>query len=182
MRDLTIRRALVLLLVFVLPCAVPLSASESSASPTPCSSAPYHQFDFWVGDWKAFDVATGAKDAHVRVDRILDGCVLREQYDGASGHRGQSFSMYDASRQVWHQTWVTNRGELLIIEGTFRGGAMVLTGADINTSGQQRRVRGEWKPVSGGVRETAVTSTDGGKTWQPWFDLIFRPADAGQSR
>jgi ketosteroid isomerase-like protein len=24
------------------------------------------------------------------------------------------------------------------------------------------------------VRETTVTSTDGGKTWKPWFDLIFR--------
>jgi hypothetical protein len=26
----------------------------------------------------------------------------------------------------------------------------------------------------GVVRETAVTSTDGGKTWQQWFDLVFR--------
>ncbi len=26
------------------------------------------------------------------------------------------------------------------------------------------------------VRETAVTSTDKGKTWKPWFDLVFRPA------
>jgi hypothetical protein len=29
--------------------------------------------------------------------------------------------------------------------------------------------------MTGGVRETAVTSTDGGTTWQPWFDLVFRP-------
>jgi ketosteroid isomerase-like protein len=29
--------------------------------------------------------------------------------------------------------------------------------------------------MSGGVRETAVTSTDGGKSWKPWFDLVFRP-------
>jgi ketosteroid isomerase-like protein len=43
------------------------------------------------------------------------------------------------------------------------------------TNGNERQVRGTWKPVSRGVRETAVTSTDGGKTWKPWFDLIFRP-------
>jgi hypothetical protein len=36
-------------------------------------------------------------------------------------------------------------------------------------------VRGTWKPADGGVRETAIVSTDAGKTWQPWFDLIFRP-------
>jgi hypothetical protein len=27
----------------------------------------------------------------------------------------------------------------------------------------------------GAVRETAMASTDGGKTWEPWFDLWFRP-------
>jgi hypothetical protein len=24
-------------------------------------------------------------------------------------------------------------------------------------------------------RETADRSTDGGKTWTPWFDIVFRP-------
>jgi len=36
------------------------------------------------------------------------------------------------------------------------------------------RVRGTWTPVADGVRESAVTSSDGGKTWKPWFDLSFR--------
>jgi DICT domain-containing protein len=52
---------------------------------------------------------------------------------------------------------------------------MVLSGADRTDDGKERRVRGIWKPEDGGVRETAVTSTDGGKTWKPWFDLVFRP-------
>jgi hypothetical protein len=52
---------------------------------------------------------------------------------------------------------------------------MVLGGIDRTTSGDERTVRGIWKPVDGGVRETASTSTDGGKTWKPWFDLMFRP-------
>ena len=29
--------------------------------------------------------------------------------------------------------------------------------------------------MGGTVRESAVTSSDAGKTWQPWFDLSFRP-------
>jgi hypothetical protein len=84
-------------------------------------------------------------------------------------------SIYDRSRKVWHQSWFTNRGELLVIEGTFQLGEMVLTGADRLANGKDRRVRGIWKPEANGIRETAVTSTDGGKTRTPWFDLIFRP-------
>lgn len=177
-RHLMLRRNAVLMAIWILVLSsASISAAKGSASSPLCSAAPYHQFDFWVGNWNAFDAATGSKAAHVRVDRILDGCVLREQYDGADGHRGQSFSIYDASRKVWHQTWVTNRGELLMIEGKLEGDAMVLTGSNLNSQGEERQVRGDWKPVKGGVRETVVTSTDGGKTWKPWFDLIFRPAD-----
>jgi ketosteroid isomerase-like protein len=67
---------------------------------------------------------------------------------------------------------VTNRGELLVIEGKFEQGKMVLSGED---RAKAALVRGEWKPEQGNVRETAVISKDGGKTWEPWFDLIFRP-------
>jgi len=151
------------------------SAAQSPA-PKACDGAAYRQFDFWVGDWDAFEVATQLKDAHVKVERILDGCVLHEIYEGADGHKGQSFSIYDSTRKVWQQTWVTNHGRLLVIEGSLRDGAMVLAGTDRNPDGAERRVRGTWKPVQGGVRETAVTSLDGGTTWQPWFDLMFRPA------
>lgn len=153
--------------------AVPLVDPPQSAS---CASAEYRQFDFWIGDWDAFDVDKPAvKVAHNRVDPILGGCVLLEDYQGTNGSKGQSFSIYDASTGVWHQTWMTNRGRLLVIEGKFEDGEMVLTGVDHAADGKERRVRGTWKPASGDVRETAVTSTDGGKTWQPWFDMMFRP-------
>lgn len=139
-----------------------------------CRAAEYHQFDFWVGDWDAFQVGSATPVARVQVDRILDGCVLREDYQDTAGHKGQSFSIYDEARNVWHQSWVTNRGELLVIEGTFRDGQMVLSGVDGAKPGRTV-VRGMWKPVDGGVREKALTSADGGRTWKPWFDLMFRP-------
>ncbi len=160
------------------PIAKSLAAQSSieSANAKPCSAPEYHQFDFWAGDWEAFDLDDhNAKVARNRVDRILDGCVLLEDYRQNDGTRGESFSMYDAARKVWHQSWVTNHGVLLTIEGKMQNGEMVLSGSDRATDGKERQVRGVWKPEDGGVRETAVRSTDGGKTWSPWFDLMFRP-------
>jgi len=151
-----------------------LWSQQQSKSP-PCSGLEYHQFDFWVGDWDAFSTDKPATpEARLRVDRILGGCVVREDYRDVYGHEGQSFSIYDASRKVWHQTWVTNRGELLLLDGGWRNGGMILSGHDLH-NGKPRQVRGIWKAEKLGVRESAFTSFDGGKTWTPWFDLIFRP-------
>jgi len=155
--------------------------SRQSVTPNSCAAQEFRQFDFWLGDWDAFDVGKPAIVARTRVDPILDGCVLREDYESANGLRGQSFTLYDPSRKVWHQSWATNRGQLLVIEGKLEAGEMILAGADRTAEGQERRVRGIWKPVDGGVRETAVISTDAGRTWQPWFDLIFRTHAQGDA-
>lgn len=166
---------------FVLVCLVArvvpslVAFTSQSSTPVSCSAPEYHQFDFWLGDWDVFDIATGAKVSRVRITRILDGCVVHEDYQSVDGHKGESFSIYDASRKVWHQTWVTNRGRLLVVEGRIEDGSMILRGVDRTAAGEERDVRGIWKPVEGGVRESAFTSLDGGKTWLPWFDLMFRP-------
>lgn len=155
--------------------------SPSAAQPSFCAAPEYHQFDFWLGDWDAHDVGSPNKIvARNKVDRLLDGCVLREDYQGSNGGEGQSFSIYDATRKVWHQSWVTNHGKLLVIEGKFQDGEMILAGTDYSATGQPT-IRGIWKLEDGGVRETAATSTDGGTTWKPLFDLIFRPHDPASS-
>ena len=177
---MTIHRKKFSLMLGLLFCFMLLAAMNSpiAAFPTQsaasCASAEYRQFDFWLGDWDVFEFTGTAKVAHVRVERVLDGCALREQYEDGTGLKGESLSIYDSSRGVWHQSWFTNRGQLLAIEGEFRQGEMVLKGADRTSAGKERLVRGTWRAVKGGVRETAVRSTDGGKTWQPWFDLMFR--------
>jgi len=160
----------------------PVSLVSRVEAPAPssagyCSSADYRRFDFWIGNWDVFDVAAPkVVSAHVRVDSILGGCVLHEQYQDPSGARGESFTIFDSTRGVWHQTWVTNHGRLLTIEGKFESGQMVLQGSDLTADHKHRIVRGIWKAEDGGVRETAATSLDDGKTWQPWFDLLFRAA------
>jgi hypothetical protein len=164
----------ILVFIFSSSGAVPVSGLSTPASPE-CSASEYHQFDFWIGNWDAFNVDSPSKlEAHLRVDSILQGCVLREDYRDVHGHEGQSFSIYDASRKTWHQTWVTNRGELLLLDGAFQNGQMVLSGHDLE-NGKRNDIRGTWKLENGHVRETAVRSLDGGKSWQPWFDMVFVP-------
>jgi hypothetical protein len=151
-------------------------ATPAPARPAGCATPEHRQFDFWIGDWDTYEV--GRPDSIVarnRVDPILDDCVLREVYEGRNGLVGQSFSIYDAARQVWHQSWVTNRGQVLVLEGRMAGDRMVLIGADRAPDGRSNQLRGVWRTVDGGVRETAETSANGGKTWKPLFDLVFRP-------
>ncbi len=168
-------------LALLLCAAAATSFAVADSAPAACASPEYRSFDFWIGNWDAFDVSNPkVKVASNRVSRILGGCVLLEDYQGENGSHGESFSIYDAGRKVWHQNWVTNRGVLLVIEGGMHGDEMVLEGVD-HSKGEEKLVRGTWKPEQGGVRETAVTSLDGGKTWTPWFDMVFRRAETGTS-
>jgi hypothetical protein len=88
--------------------------------------------------------------------------------------KAKASAFYDASTKMWHQTWVTNRGELLLLSGRLQDGEMILSGHNLD-KGKLRQVRGIWKPEKDGAREIASTSLDGGETWTPWFDLMFRP-------
>ena len=152
----------------------PAAANVQSAMP--CANATYRQFDFWIGDWDVFDVQRPAVVvAHAHVELILNGCVLHELYQGIEGHKGESFTIYDVTRDTWHQSWVNDHGYLLTIEGRLRGSAMILEGTDHLPNGKPRQVRVEWRPEDRGVREVAVRSTDGGVTWVPWFDILFLP-------
>jgi hypothetical protein len=152
----------------------PLLPQQSRA--TQCVAPEYRQFDFWLGDWDVFDFDDpNTRVARVQVERMLDRCVLRESYTDNNGRQGQSLCTFDIGSKLWHQTWVTNGGQLLLLDGNLRGGEVVLSAVEHTADGKARHVRGRWKAVDGGVRETADTSPDGGKGWKPSFDPMFRP-------
>jgi hypothetical protein len=150
------------------------AAMQSKAAP-PCARAEYHQFDFFIGDWDAYDVGSQKVKAHNVITRMLGGCAVREVYSRPDGYIGESFSVYDSVRAVWHQSWVTNRGEVLLLDGGVRNGDMVLSGPTPGLNGMRATIRGIWHAqANGSVRETAEQSSDGGTTWTPVFDLEFR--------
>ena len=148
-----------------------------TAAPAPhCTAPEYHALDFWLGDWDTYNPdGSGPSQARNHVSSILEGCVVHEVYDQYDGHRGESFSMYDITRGLWHQTWVTNRGELLVLEGRFDAGVLTLVGSNLDAHGKPETIKGIWKAQGKGVRETAYISRDGGKTWARYFDILFLP-------
>ena len=157
-----------------------LSALMASTASSQCRTPEQRQFDFWVGDWDAYDLSDTAKAvARVQVTSIMDGCVVREVYAQTDGLDGESFSLWDASRGRWHQSWVTNRGALLLLEGRLEGARMVLTAPERKPDGSSTLLRGMWWRDGANVRHQAERSTDGGRTWTAVWDMVFRPHREG---
>jgi len=153
-----------------------VSAALTPRPPAACAAPEFRQFDFFAGDWDTYDVTDPSKVvARNRVTVVLDGCAVREVYQQDDGLVGESLSIYDASRRGWHQSWVTNRGGLLLLNGGLEGKRMVLTGPDRAADGTPSLLRGIWWKDGADVRERALRSADGGKTWTPVFDIVFRP-------
>jgi hypothetical protein len=154
-------------------------AQTPPPAPPPACTAPEHrQFDFWLGQWTV--VAGGKHAGDSRIESILDGCVLLENWTGASGSVGKSFNTYNRQTGQWEQFWVDNQGTRLFLRGGFSNGHMVLTGQqdqpDAKT-GKTQRERITWTPnADGSVRQLWETSTDDGKTWAVSFDGLYTRA------
>jgi len=100
-------------------------------------------------------------------------------YEQTDGMRGESFSTYDAGTKRWHQSWVTNRGELLLLDGGLRGGRMEFSATEHARDGSASEVRVVWWREGATVREKAERSRDGGRSWRLLFDIVFRPHAKG---
>ncbi len=156
-------------------------ARADAAAAAPCSAPEYHQLDFWVGDWDVYEPG-GKLQGHNKVEKVYDGCVLQEHWVGTEGDTGSSFNIYDASRQVWNETWVSNHGYLLSFDGRLHGKDMVLIGQHLDPHGLPELHRGVWTPTDYGVHQTWEVSTDGGRTWTMRFEGILRRAGQSAAR
>ena len=154
--------------------AAPAPATATPASPH-CTAAGFRQLDFWIGDWDTFETDDhgGPLIARARATPIAEGCAIHELYEQNDGLIGDSILSYDPVRKQWQQTWVTNRGSLMVLWGEFANGALVLEGEAHLRDGTSVMQRITWKAQDRGVRESAVLSKDGGKTWTPAFDVLF---------
>lgn len=162
----------VLSLLATLAFAAP--AFAAGAGPAPCSAPECRQFDFWIGDWNV-ENAKGDAVGTNHIEKILDGCVLMENWSGARGSNGKSFNLWSVADSKWHQTWVDNQGSLLELSGAFANGRMILEGASAAANGATVRNRITWTPIDADrVEQHWEVSADGGKNWQDAFWGLYR--------
>lgn len=144
-------------------------------SAAPCSTPQHRAFDFWEGVWEV-RAPDGRVAGQNTIRRLMGGCVLHEHYTTPRGYEGESLNIYDATRDVWHQTWTDNGGLLLVLEGGFDGTRMVLQGETVDSLGSVTLQRITWSRIDGDadrVRQHWEASTDGGATWTTAFDGTY---------
>lgn len=146
------------------------TSAAQQQQPT-CAGEAHRQFDFWIGTWDVFN-PQGQLVGINTIERGLNGCVLHESWQSTRGtHRGNSYNIYDRTTDRWHQTWVDNGGLVLLLDGRFENGAMVLRGTSRDARGQETLNRIAWTPFTrDSVQQLWETSTDGGQTWSVAFD------------
>jgi hypothetical protein len=159
----------------LLAAAVPALAVEPAAKPAACAAAEFHQFDFWIGDW-AVTNPQGKPAGRNRIAAVLGGCAISEEWSGAGGTVGKSYSAWDARQRQWNQYWVDTDGQVLYLSGALKDGRMVLSGEQHDpASGKRAPQRVTWTPnPDGSVRQLWEGSEDGGKTWAVVFDGLYR--------
>ena len=138
----------------------------------PCDAPDFRQFDFWVGEWRV-ETPDGKFHGTNRIEREYGDCVIHEHYITGRGYSGESLNIYDASRKVWHQSWVDNTGTLLVLEGHLTDGKMVLEGDAIGTDGQVSKQRITWTPNPDGTVRQLWEATDAKGAWTTSFDGLY---------
>jgi len=147
-------------------------SAEEPARPT-CKDGATRQFDFWVGQWRVTE--KGRLAGHNRIERILDGCALLENWTGAKGGEGKSLNFFDRDDGLWHQTWIDRSGGALFLSGKFVNGAMRMEGVRAAADKQPAaRHRITWTALpDGGVRQLWESSPLDKEQWTVQFDGLY---------
>jgi len=171
-------RALVRIIIagLVVACAPATVPAQQTGQPggapggaRPCDLAAYRQFDFWVGEWEVR--AQGRTAGSNSVQRILDGCVIFENWTGAGGGTGKSFNFFNSATGKWQQTWVDSGGRVLELVGEAHAGGMRFAGESLTREGRRVMHRLIFTALAGDrVRQLWEQSRDGGQTWSVAFD------------
>lgn len=168
-------KSLISILIIAVLLAAAGSGAQDTPPPAPCADMPqFAAFDFWVGEW---DVHTrdGTYAGHNRIAKAENGCVIVEQWAGASGGTGMSINYLEHSSGQWVQIWNAAGGTQIDIRGGLTDDGMLLVGKiHYVANSTTADFRGLWTPLDDGrVRQFFEQSNDGGETWVPWFEGFY---------
>lgn len=151
--------------------------SPPAPRPAPCAADQFAAFDFWVGEWDVYQTGTETQVANSRIEKVSNGCAVRETWMPLQDGGGTSISSLDPRTGTWRQVWVgAQPGQVHFVGGPVDGD-MVLTGYWGQTpEGAPNLVRMTYsRREDGSVRQYGQASTDHGRTWSDSFDLTYRP-------
>ena len=169
------RPAAALLIAAVLP------AAAQAPPPTGCDSTESRALDFWLGDWELTYKGADGKPAKSRnrITKVMDGCVVLEEFTGAPGIKlnGHSVSTFDRDTRQWKQTWVDNMSSYLDFSGGPASDGKFVFARDAQREGKrfkQRMVFQDITPAS--LKWLWQRSDDGGNTWNTQWEIDYRRA------
>lgn len=144
---------------------------------SPCRATEVSRnLDFWVGDWDVYVGSTLA--GRDMVERVLGGCGVTERWRDSGGGEGMSLFAFDARKDLWTQSWVTD-------DSSMPGGIKVklLRAHALGSTTFQGEIEGKNGPVyydrtiltalpGGRVHQQIEVSRDG-VAWRTGFDAIY---------
>lgn len=135
----------------------------------------FKEFDFWLGSWDVRPKQAPLNPpARSDITKSNEGCVVHEQWHGL-GNSGESYNIYDRTRQKWYQYWVDNFGGLHEYSGTYSDNAMRYEGTTPIGAGSAGRVQTRltfFKISADTVRQFSESLQPGG-AWTVNYDFIY---------
>jgi tetratricopeptide (TPR) repeat protein len=140
----------------------------------PCKYRPeYQQFDFWIGEWDVKQTGIDQQVGTSSIHKILDGCVILENWTGAIGGTGKSFNIFDSNTNKWEQYWVDSTGGRILFTGQLNDKVLDYFAETEENGKKATRHLQFFNKGPDQVRQFSQRSEDGGKTWSVEYDLTY---------
>ena len=127
---------------------------------------------FWVGEWEVRSPEGEYAGRNV-IEEVLGGQAVLEHWTSPYGD-GKSLFYAHAPSGEWRQVWIMASGSVKEKRAVPLDGAVRFQG--VLADGRLDRTT-LTEEEGGSVRQLIEVSEDGGRTWAPAFDGIYRRTD-----
>lgn len=145
------------------------TTQAQTPAPAPCSSTEARAFDFFIGSWTV-TTPDGKALGENKIESLLNGCVLLENWRDARGREGKSWNYWHTPSKRWKQFWVDADGRATEYVG-------VVTPTGIRFEAEDPglvRIMTFTRRDSGSFEQKIEVSRDGRKTWTTGFVGVYR--------
>lgn len=140
----------------------------------------FGDFDFWVGEWNVYSNDDERQLFGTnRITKHHGDCLLKEDWQGASGSSGFSVNYYNSVKKTWRQVWIANGYSIDYTGGLDADGAMVLEGSIYSYGPDtEQAFRGTWTPQDDGsvVQLFEIFDAENDR-WNLWFEGLYVRAE-----